>query len=139
MPQPFRYDAAALNLGPRFFYTTTVSASPTAAAETIVATLPTIGDLGIGVGVKLEANLKLTIGASGTTTQVRVRQTNVSGTVVADSGAITTAAAGVFNIDCLGIDTAPTLPGQVYVVTVQVANAAAASTVTPLFASALVI
>lgn len=139
MPGPDRYDGRYVDLSGRFAYYTTVDASPSAGTETIIATLPTLGDVSVHVGVKLECNIGVTIGTSGVTARLRVRQTNVSGAVKADSGVVTVAAASLYNIDALGIDLTPTLPGQVYVATLLIGSGAATSTVTPLFFSALII
>lgn len=131
MPQPIRYSGAAVDLSPRVVQTVTVSASPAAAAETVIATTPALGDVAFAIGVLVFAFASITIGTSGANLRLRVRQTNVSGTVVADSGTTTggIAAGNVCDINANGLDSSPAASGQLYVVTAQVGSAAAASTV----------
>lgn len=131
MPVPIQQAADSIDLGPRFFFTATVAGSPAAAAETIVATLTPTGDIAVTKGVFLFGALAFTVGTAGVSARYRIRQTNAAGTVVFDSGATTAgiAAANVVAADVQGVDTAPTMPGQVYVLTLTVGSASAASTV----------
>jgi hypothetical protein len=130
-PQAIQYSGEHLDLGPRYVFSTTVAASPALAAETIIATLPQLGDLAISKGVVLDGWAAFTVGTSGTAIRLRIRRTDVNGTVVADTGALTggVAAAALVAQDVCGVDTGATLPGQVYVLTLQVTAGAAASTV----------
>lgn len=139
MPQPIQYTAAGIDLSPRIYTDTSVDASPAAAAETIIATVTCTADIAAVAGIELVGWCSVTIGASGTTSTLRLRRTNAAGTAVATSGAFTTAAAGVFDLPIMGFDTGPTLPGQVYVLTLTVANAAATSTVGAVYLRALVV
>jgi hypothetical protein len=131
--EPITRNALGLDLSGRFFFTTTVVASPAAAAETIIAQLAAIpSNITAVTGVDLSGWAAYTVGTSGTAVRFRIRQTNVAGTVVGDTGALTGSQHGAAILsadDCEGFDAAPTLPGQVYVLTMQVTAGAAASTV----------
>jgi hypothetical protein len=130
-PAPIRYDAANLNLASRFFRTAVVVASPALAAETIIASVATSGDIAAIDSVYVSGWASFTVGTSGTAIRLRLRQTNVAGTVIADSGPLTggIAAAALVAQDIQGNDTAPVLPGQVYVMTLTVTAASAGSAV----------
>jgi hypothetical protein len=141
MPDPIEYNAAVVDLSARFKRTTTVVASPAAAAETIIASLTILDDLVVAQGIRLEGWAAYTVGTNGTATQLRIRQTNVAGTVKGDTGALTggVAAAGLLAQDVIGFDAAPVLPGQVYVLTLQVTAGSAPSTVSSVFLGAIII
>lgn len=141
MPQPIQYSAEHIDLSARYFYSTTVAASPSGATETTIATLTVNGDLAIGKGIRLTGWAAFTVGTSGTATNLRIRQTNTSGTVIAATGALTggIAAANLVAQDVEGLDTGATLPGQVYVLTLTVTAGAAASTVSAVLLDAFVI
>lgn len=131
MPQPIAYDSQRLDLSKRVQVTTTVVGSPATNAETIIGTLTLIGfpDTAIVSGIDLSGWASFTVGTSGTAVQMRIRETNVAGTVVSNSGALTggIAAGNLIAQDIEGFDA---LPGvQVYVLTLQVTGGAAASTV----------
>lgn len=131
MPQPISYDSQRLDLTKREQVTTTVAGSPATNAETVIATLTLTGfaDTAIISGIDLSGWAAFTVGTSGTAVQMRIRQTNVAGTVVGNSGALTggIAAAALVAQDVEGFDA---LPGvAVYVLTLQVTGGAAASTV----------
>jgi len=125
-------NALGLDLSKRVVQTTTVSASPALAAETVVATTPAFdASVPFVTGVIIMVDLAYTIGTSGTACTVKIRQTNVSGTVLFNSGAQTGGhnTAGQLVADsATGFDTAP-VAGQTYCVTLQVTAGAAASTV----------
>jgi len=139
MPVPLEVTAAAIDLGQRFDRSVAVVASPAAAAETIVATLTVNTDESIVEGIQLSGWAAYTVGTSGTAVTLRIRQTNVSGTVIASSGALTRAAASLQADKVEGFDTAPALTGQVYVLTMQVTAGAAASTVSAVNLSAIAV
>ena len=131
MPVPIRYDSQGLDLTKRVQVTTAITGSPALAAETIIATLNLTGfaDTAILSGVELSGWAAFTVGTSGTAVTMRLRQTNVAGTVVATTGALTggIAAANLVAQDIEGFDA---LPGvATYVLTLQVTAGAAASTV----------
>lgn len=126
---PTRLSGAVVDLGPRTFRTATVVASPTDATETVVASLTVTGDLQIGTGILLTGYISYTVGTNGTSGRVRVRRTSVAGATIRDSGALTRTAANLVDGPIQIMDTGATLPGQVYVVTLTVGAATAASTV----------
>jgi hypothetical protein len=131
-----------LDLTDRCKVTTTVVASPAAAAETIIAQTAALGSLRAGQSVMLDGWAAYTVGTSGSAVTFRIRQTNVSGTVVANSGALTGSqhGAGILSSDDIaGLDASPALGGQVYVLTMQVTAGAAASTVSAVFLRAFVL
>jgi len=141
MPDPIIYNSAELDLSQRFKRTTAIVASPVDATETIIASLTIADDLAIMQGVFLEGWAAFVVGTNGTAARLRIRQTNVAGTVKADTDALTggVAAAGKLAQDVLGFDTAAVLPGQVYVLTLAVTAATAASTVSAVMLRASVI
>lgn len=129
MPTPISFSAAGLDLSPRVFRSTAVAASPTAATETIVCTVTCTGDIAAIAGVLLIGWAAFTVGTNGVSVQAKIRRTNASGSTIVDSGAVTAVAANLGSATVVGFDTGPTLPGQVYVVTLTVASASAGSTV----------
>jgi hypothetical protein len=139
MPQPLRVNVANTDLSARFPVTTTVGASPSAAAETIIGTLniPNFGDTVVVSGIQLTGWAAYTVGTSGTAVTLRVRQTNVSGTVVVSTGALSKTAGNLYVDDISGTDAAP--GAAVYVLTMQVTAGAAASTVSALTLQAIVV
>jgi hypothetical protein len=141
VPRPINESADAIDLSARFTRSTVVVASPAAAAETIIAQTPAIGDVAVIQGVRLSGWAAFTVGTNGTAVRLRLRQTNVAGTVIADTGAVTAgiAAAGLAAQDVEGFDAAATPPGQVYVLTLQVTAASAASTVSAVLIAGLII
>jgi hypothetical protein len=71
---------------------------------------------------------------------VKLRRTNASGTTVFSTGVMNApAAADLLSYTVAGFDTGPTLPGQVYVVTLTVANGGAESTVSAATLLAIVV
>jgi hypothetical protein len=141
MPRPINEGADAIDLSPRFIRSAVVVASPAAAAETIIAQTPAIGDVAVLQGVALWGWAAFTVGTNGTAVRLRLRQTNASGTVIADTGALTggIAAAALVAPHVEGFDTAATPPAQVYVMTLQVTAGSAASTVSAVMLSGLIV
>jgi hypothetical protein len=141
MPVPLTQAAASLDLSQRAAATTTVVGSPAAAAETIIAQLTLNTDETIVSGVMLRGFAAFTVGTNGTAVTLRLRRTNVSGTVVATTGALTggIAAANLVAETILGFDTGAALTGQVYCLTLQVTAGSAASTVSAVELDALVV
>jgi hypothetical protein len=132
MPDRILVSGAVVDLSRRFRSTSTVGASPAAAAETVIGTLTIADDLVIASGIEVEAWAAWTVGGSGTNTNLRIRQTNLAGTIIAATGGLTTAAAALFAATVQGLDAAPVLPNPVYVLTMQVTAAVATSTVSAL-------
>src|SRR6266702_6820389 len=87
--EPITRNALGLDLSARFVYTTTVVASPAASAETIIASLTLSANIAAMTGVDLSGWAAYTVGTSGTAVQLRIRQTNASGTTVGATGALT--------------------------------------------------
>lgn len=132
MPQPITANVVHEDLQGRFPVTTTIVASPALAAETIIAnlTIPNFGDTPILNGILLQGWAAYTVGTSGTAVTFRIRQTNVTGTVVVSTGALTGSqhGAGILSADDVsGYDAAPGV--GVYCLTMQVTAGAGASTV----------
>jgi len=139
MPQPIRYDSQFLDLTKRVQVYKTVDASPALATETIIATLTLTGfaDTAILSGIIVNAWAAYTVGTSGSAVNLRIRQTNVSGTVVAATGAMTKTAGNLYADDVNGFDAGAGV--GVYVFTMQVTAGAAASTVSALLVQATII
>jgi hypothetical protein len=137
-----RGSAAFLDLSSRVQASTTVVGSPALAAETIIASLTIPLDLAIVTGILVMGWAAYTLGTSAASCQLRLRRTNVAGTVVGNTGAQTgghSTAGQLVSDDVNGFDTGATLPNQVYVMTLQVASGAAASTVSSVFLAAMVV
>lgn len=138
---PIRAVAEGIDLHNRFVRSTSVVASPAAAAETIICQLTVAEPEAVVQGILLSGWAAFTVGTSGTACRLRIRQTSVAGTVKADTGALTggVAAANLLAQDVEGEDTAPVLPGQIYCLTLQVTAGAAASTVSAVRLQAIVV
>jgi len=130
MPDVTQLSGRAIDLSPRFAVSTTVVASPTAGSETVIGQVNMATGLNITAGVVVQGWTTITIGTNGVSVRLRIRQTSISGTIVADSGVVTAgiAATNVTTQDCGGFDTSPPA-GGVYVLTALVGAASAASTV----------
>lgn len=142
MPQPINMNVARVDLSARFPSTTTVVASPAAAAETIIASLamPQFGDVPVLSGVILNGWAAYTVGTNGTAVTFRVRQTNVAGSVVVSTGALTGSQHGAAILsedDISGVDAAPGV--ATYVLTMQVTAGSAASAVSAVCLAAIVV
>jgi len=138
---PIQETSAGIDFSQRVVVSTTVAGSPALAAETTIATLTLPGDLAVIRSVILRGWAAFTVGTSGTTVQLRIRQTDTSGTVKGNSGALTggVSAGNLLVESVAGVDAAPSNTGQVYVLTLQVANGAAASTVSAVEFDAIVV
>ena len=126
---PITANAVNLDLSGRFFRTDTVAASPSAATETIIATLTIGSQIAVVSGIYLFGFAAYTVGTNGVSVNLKIRQTDTSGTTIKATGAVTSTAANLGTMDLQGFDSSPTLPGQVYVLTMTVASGSAASTV----------
>lgn len=136
---PGRLSGTGLDLSPRFTRTATVVASPSAATETIIASLTIPNPVQVNTGILLIGYAAFTAGTAGVSANLRIRQTDASGTVIKASGAVTVVAASLYDRCIAGLDASPTLPAQVYVLTLTVGSANAASTVSAVEFAALVI
>jgi hypothetical protein len=123
----------------RVFTTATVAGSPAAAAETIVATV-TVGSIPRSeMGVLLCTTVAFTVGTSGTAFNLRLRRTGLAGTVVFNTGALTAVAGNLLAPAAIAFDAIGTAQNQVYVATLQVTGGAAASTVSAVNLTAVVL
>lgn len=139
MPVPIQFTAAGLDLSSREGDTATVVASPQDATETIVASLSLPTDVVVEHGVLLIGFAAFTIGTNGTAFNLRIRQTDTSGTVVKATGAENGTAAQLRSRTLVGLDTAPGSHGQVYVLTLTVTGATVESAVSAVELAALII
>ena len=139
MPEPIRFDSAGIDLHQRFQSYQTVDASPSAGTETVIATLAlaNFGDLAVVSGIQLVGWAAFTVGTSGVSANLRIRQTDVNGTVVVASGATTVAATNLKEVSVQGFDAAPGI--HQYALTLTVGSGAAASTVSALSLRAIII
>lgn len=138
MPYSLIVNSQEIDNGQRFATSSTIVGSPALAAETIVCQVTGLdGFLAVVKGVFLSGVISFTVGTSGTAIRVRIRQGTVagSGTVIADSGALTggVAAGNLLSQDLQGVDTASVggtaLASTSYHLSLQVTAGAAASTV----------
>lgn len=136
--QPIRANAAGLDLSPRIARSDTVAASPTAAVETIICTVTIPLDVQPILGVLLLGFAAFTVGTAGISANLRIRQTDASGSVVKATGATTETAANLDDKNVQGFDAAPPATG-VYVLTLTVGSASAGSAVSAASLVALVI
>lgn len=136
---PIHYSANSIDLSPRVQRSTTVAASPAASSETTICTLTVSGNIAVSTGILLFGWAAFTVGASGVSVNLKLRQTDTSGTTVAATGAVTYTAADLGSLSLQGFDTAGVLPGQVYVLTMTVASGAASSTVSACQLTAVVL
>ena len=80
-----------------------------------------------------------TVGTSGVSANLKIRQTDASGATIAATGATTVTATNLEQLVAMGRDTAAVIPGQIYVATLLVGSGAAISTVSGVFLGALLI
>jgi len=138
---PISQQAASIDLQTRVPVSTTVVASPSAATETIIASITLTGDVAVQRSVIVRGFAAFTVGTSGTSVRLRLRQTNVSGTVIGDTGALTggITAGNLVVENVAGVDASPSNTGQVYVMTLTVTSGAAPSTVSAVELDAIVV
>lgn len=117
-----------------------VVASPALALETIIAQLVVGAVADPSAFVDLSGWAAFTVGTAGTATRMRIRQGSLTGTVVADTGALTggIAAAALVAQDVEGVDQPGEVASLVYVMTLQVTAATAASAVSGVKLRALI-
>lgn len=131
MPNLIRLQGDEVDLSQRVSVTAAVAGSPATNEEHIIATLTVPTDVTRVVGIVVQGFAAFTVGTSGTAARLRIRQTNVAGTVVADTGATTggIAATNVVDVNVAGVDANAVSTPQTYVLTLQITGGAAASTV----------
>jgi len=135
---PFQWGAAGIDLSGRMVYSKTVAASPSGSAETTICTLTIPGGLALASGVLLGGWAAYTVGTSGVSVNLKIRQTSTSGSTIVATGAATKTAGSLYADDVNGVDTSPPAAG-VYVLTMTVASGAATSTVSAVILFAIVI
>lgn len=138
-PEPIRTSVIFTDLSARFQQYKTVDASPSAGSETIIATLTlaNFGDIAVVSGIQLDGWAAFTVGTSGASANLKIRQTNVSGTTVAATGATTVSAGNLYETSVKGFDATPGV--GVYVLTLTIGSGAAASTVSALQLKAVLV
>lgn len=136
---PTRIAAAGVDLSGRCFRTATVVGSPALAAETIIASVTIDRDLSAAFGVLLFGYAAATVGTDGVSVGWKIRKTDASGTILKQSGLKTATAATLIDESIIAVDTSPSLPNQVYVMTLIVTSGSAASTVSAVELAAVVI
>ena len=138
----------SVDFSPRFATSSTVVGSPATNAETVVCSISGIPtDTPVMSGVWLSGDASFTVGTSGTAVRLRIRTgtTAGSGTVVADTGALTggVSAGNLLSQDVQGTDTTSTggvsAASGSYCLTLQVTGGAATSTVSQTNLIALVV
>jgi hypothetical protein len=115
----------------RTFRSRTVLGSPALAAETAVCQITNIATDGPSQVAVLTGFVAITIGTAGTALRLRIRQSAIGGTVVADTGAVTggIAAGNVVALEVQDFDLPGDVDGFTYILTAQVTAASAGSAV----------
>ena len=130
MPVPIQYSAASVDLSARIANSATVVGSPAAGSITSVCalTFPNFGNITNITGVYLEALVAFTVGTSGISAKLDIRQTGTSGAVIATTGATTVVAGNLYALATQGVDTAALAAG-VWIAALTIGSGAATSTV----------
>lgn len=141
MPQPIRYDSIGFDLSKRIQVYKTVDASPATNAETVIATLnlTSFSDISVVSGIRVSGWAAFTVGTSGTAITLKIRQTNVSGSTIATTGALTggVSAGNLLAQDVEGFDSGA--GAAAYALTLTITGGAATSTVSALLLQAVII
>lgn len=137
--EPIARTATALDLSARFVQTTTVATSPTANAETTIATLTiaNFANLAVVSGIWLMGWAAYTVGTNGVSVNFQIKQTSSAGAAKGATGAATKTAASLYADDVNGFDAGAGV--GVYVLTMTVASGSATSTVSAVFLAAVII
>lgn len=138
-PIPNRLTGAAVDLSPRVVRSATVVGSPAAAAETVIASVTLPAVVTVNYGVIVIGTAAWTAGTDGTTFNLKLRQTGTSGTTLIASGLEDLAATKLASRTLTAFDASPTIPGQVYVLTLTTTLGSAVSTVSAVSLTAIVI
>lgn len=128
--EPFHQSALGIDMSSRFAQSSTIAASPAAATITAICSLtfPNFATVAIATGVQLEGWVAFTVGTSGVSAKLDIRQTGTGGAVIATTGATTVAAGNLVSLAVQGLDTAPLTAG-VWVLALTIGSGAATSTV----------
>jgi len=138
-PLATRINGASVDLSPRVIRSATVAGSPAAAAETVICTITLPSVVVINYGVILIGTAAWTAGTDGTTFNLKLRQTDTSGTTLIASGLEDLAATKLASRTLTAVDLSPSQPGQVYVMTLTTTLGSATSTVSAASLTAIVI
>lgn len=135
---PIQEGADSLDLGNAVVSSQTVVASPSAATETIIATItvPVIRD---DQEVHIDGWCGFTAGTNGVTAQLKVRRTDASGSTKATGPAKTVVAASVYDASIAAKDAPGAVVNQVYVLTLTVGSGSAQSAVSAVNFRALIV
>lgn len=106
----------------------TADVTLTLATEVVVLTLPGISTDGAGQTIRLTSTLQVTTVAAATTVTLRWRRSSLTGTLVGEAPAITTAASTLFAIPFAVDDNPGEVASLAYVLTATAAGAAATAT-----------
>lgn len=136
--EPTLLSARGIDLSARFAASSAIVGSPAGSSETIVASVTIPSNVQVYNGIELVGFAAFTVGTSGASATLTLRQTSTSGTSIATTGAVTVTAGNLISHYLGGIDTAPAA-GQVYKLTLTIGSGAAASTVSAVYLRALVI
>jgi hypothetical protein len=128
-----------VDLSTRVLISTTLVGSPAAGSETSIATVTVPGALSTALGVIVIGWAAFTVGTNGVSAQLRVYHGTTAGTKIGDSGAVTAVAANLASANIIGFDSVPTLPNQVYTLSLTVGSGSAVSTVSAVRLVVLVI
>lgn len=140
MGDTIQLSARNVDFSPRVIQSTTVAASPAAGSETTICTLTIPGNLAQATGVLLFGYAAFTVGTSGASCNLKIRQTGTSGTTISATGATTggISAGNLVDMNVSGMDATPS-GAQVYVLTLLIGSGAATSTVSACQLVALVV
>lgn len=136
--EPTLLSARGIDLSARFAASSAIVGSPAGSSETIVASVTLPNNVQVYSGVEIVGFAAFTVGTSGVSADLIVRQTSTSGTAVAATGALTVTAADLYSVYVAGFDTAAAA-GQVYKLTLTVGSGGAASTVSAVYLRALIV
>ena len=102
----------------------TADVTLTLATEVVIMTLPGINTENISQTIRIFGSVQITTGVGATTVTLRVRRTSLTGTLVGEGNAITTAASTTFALPFAVDDNPGEVASQVYVVTGTAAGVA---------------
>ena len=138
MPDPIVASLLGVDMSSRLVASTTVVASPSGTAETIVASVTVNDEPSVVSGIIVVGWVAYTVAGSGASVTLRLRQTAVNGTQVASSGATTATATNLDAKSVYGFDTSPAA-GRVYKLTMAVGSGSGSSAVSAVFLGAIAI
>jgi hypothetical protein len=127
-PVPIVVNGDGVDLSGRISQSKAIVASPALAAETTICTVTIGSNPSVLSGIVLLGWVSFTVGTSGVSANLKIRQTGTSGATIVATGVQTVTAATIVETGCQGFDAAPLAAG-VYVLTLTIGSGAAASTV----------